>query len=87
MLTISHPPINGTIAAIGHAGLSATATDGTPARLAIVDHAGHILDDSPGVAAAAWNATIECHRNFLIGKGHLRVLAGPGACGSAKEAA
>lgn len=77
MITIEHQPINGTISAVAHEGLSATTPDGRPARLAIVDDAGNIIDSGPAVAAAAWNVVIESHRNFLIGHGCLRVMAGP----------
>lgn len=87
MLTINHQPINGTIAAVSHQGLSITTPDGRPGRLAIVDDSGHIIDDSPAVAAAAWNVSVESHRNFLIGHGHLRVQTGPSGITGGKAAA
>jgi len=31
----------------------------------------------PAVAREAWNVTLACYKNFLVGQGHLRVLSGP----------
>ncbi len=65
------------ISAVIHQGLTVKLADGRPGKLAIVDADGSIVDASPAVARAAWLVSIACHKNFLIGQGHLRVLSGP----------
>lgn len=50
--------------------------DGKPARLAIIDEQGNILADGPEVAKEAWNLMINVYKNYLIGKGHIRVFTG-----------
>lgn len=78
MLTIPHNPLLSTISAIGHEGLSVTAPDDQPARLAIIDADGNVIDAGPDVAAAAWNVTIKCFQNFMIGRGYMKVWSAPG---------
>jgi len=65
------------ISAVIHQGLTVKLADGRPGKLAIVDADGAIVDASPAVAREAWLVSIACHKNFLIGQGHLRVLSGP----------
>lgn len=65
-----------TLTGTAHGGLAATA-DGKPARLAIIDDAGNILETGPQVAREAWNVALACYRNFLIGQGHLVVQTEP----------
>lgn len=65
------------ISAVIHQGLTVKLADGRPGKLAIVDADGTVVDASPAVARQAWLVSIACHKNFLIGQGHLRVLSGP----------
>ena len=65
------------LSAVIHQGLTVTLADGRTARLAIIDAAGQVIDDSPGVALEAFKVSIASYKNFLIGKGHLRVRTGP----------
>lgn len=65
------------ISAVIHQGLTIRLRDGRMGRLAIVDEAGQIVDDTPEVAKEAWFVSIAAYKNFLIGKGHLRVRSGP----------
>lgn len=64
------------ISAVLHQGLTAKTRDGKPARLAIIDEAGNVLDAGPAVAREAFNVSVACYKNFLIGQGHLRVYSG-----------
>lgn len=50
-------------------GLTATTRDGKPARLAIIDEAGTIIEAGPAVAREAWNVVLQIHRNYLQGQG------------------
>lgn len=68
---LQHAHISGAV----HEGLTVTTADGRPARLAIIDDEGRILDAGPCVARAVWGVQVEVLRNFLAGKGHLRVRA------------
>jgi hypothetical protein len=70
-------PLPADISAVSHAGLRITTADGRPARLAIIDDDGELVAAGPDVAAAAWNVAIASYRQFLIGRGHLRVHAAP----------
>lgn len=64
------------ISAVSYKGLSVT-TGGQPARLAVVDSEGNVIDASEEVAKAAWDAAVRSYRNFLMGTGHLKVLSRP----------
>lgn len=68
---------NAVLNAVAHEGITATTRDGKPARLAVVDDYGNVLEVGDTVAAAAWRVVVECYENLLIGKGHIRVIAGP----------
>lgn len=68
---------NATISAVFHQGLTVTLPNGKKARLAIIDEAGTVIDDSPTVAKEAWNVAMTCFKNFWIGQGHLRVSTTP----------
>lgn len=61
------------ITAVAYEGLSVMA-HGKPARLAIIDEAGNILAAGPEVAREAEAVALNNYRNFLKGKGHLRVI-------------
>lgn len=58
-------------------GFNAKTIDGKPARLAIVDEQGNVLEAGPDVAWAAWRVCVEVQENFWEGQGHLVVHAGP----------
>ena len=58
-------------------GFNVTTADGKPARMAIVDEAGNIIEAGTAVAWAAWRVCIEAQENFWLGEGHLVVHAGP----------
>jgi hypothetical protein len=71
--TLDHSVISG----VCHEGLSISTKDGRPARLAIIDADGNIIDAGPEVAREAWNVTLAVYKNFLIGNGHLRIFSSP----------
>lgn len=55
-------------------GLAVSAKDGKPAKLAIVDESGAVLESGEAVAKAAWMLMLLARRNFLEGLGHVRVF-------------
>lgn len=65
------------ITAVAHEGLTLQTPDGRPAFLAVVDASGLIIEAGPQVASSAWAVMTESYRNFLIGKGFLRVHRKP----------
>lgn len=65
------------ISAVSYQGLSIATADGRPARLAVVDEDGRVIECGPAIADAVWNVAIKSYREFLMGSGHLRVLAKP----------
>lgn len=67
------------ISATVSTGFSVNTADGKPARLAIIDEAGNIIEAGPDVAWAAWKVCIEVQENFWEGMGHLVVHSGPPA--------
>lgn len=64
------------ISAVSHEGLSVT-VNGKPARLAILDDDGNIIAAGAQVAKEAEAVALNCYRNFLKGKGYLRVNSDP----------
>lgn len=66
-------------------GLSITTRDGKPALLAIIDEDGNIIDSGKAVAKEVLAVSVNIHRGFLQGNGHLRVLTHPP--GETKKAA
>lgn len=65
-------------------GFTVATVDGKPARLAIVDASGQVIEAGESVAWAAWRACIAAQENFWQGEGHLVVHEGPpGAAESA----
>lgn len=68
------------IMAVAHEGLRAT-FNGHPAMLAIVSQDGQILASGAQVAIEAEAVAVNNYRNFLKGKGHLRILSNPLATG------
>ncbi|QVN18941.1 hypothetical protein [Burkholderia pyrrocinia] len=69
--------ISSTISAVSFQGLTIVTPDGAPATLAVVDQNGKVIEAGPSVMRAVWDVAIRSYRNFLIGNGHLRVLAKP----------
>lgn len=59
------------------AGIQARTKDGRPAFLAIVDQHGNVLASGANVERAAWLLMCLAQRNFLEGKGHIRVRLSP----------
>lgn len=53
-----------------------TTRDGKSAQLAIIDDQGNIIDGGDAVAKEAWNVMINVYKNYLIGKGYVRVFSG-----------
>lgn len=75
-----HPPSAATtctISAVSYAGLSVTTNDGQSATLAVIDGTGRVIASGLEIEQAAWKAAVLAYRNFLMGEGHLRVLAPP----------
>lgn len=70
---LQHTQLTGTI----HSGITATTLDGKPARLAIIDDDGNILDAGLPVAREVWHLVIGVHTNFLRGTGYLTVHSTP----------
>lgn len=58
-------------------GISATTSDGKPARLAIIDNDGQILDSGSVVADQVWNLTIELYSQILQSSGMIKVHSSP----------
>ncbi|RRV41318.1 hypothetical protein EGJ86_07485 [Pseudomonas sp. o96-267] len=65
------------ISATASTGFSCTTADGKPARLAIVDKAGNVIEAGADVAWAAWRVCIEVQENYWEGMGHLVVHSSP----------
>lgn len=58
-------------------GYQVTTADGRPARLAIIDADGNVIEEGPAVAREAWNVCIAVQKNFWIGQGHLVIHSSP----------
>ncbi|WP_278958533.1 hypothetical protein [Aquipseudomonas alcaligenes] len=58
-------------------GFNVTTADGKPARLAIVDEEGNVVEVGAEVAWAAWKVCIEAQENYWEGMGHLVVHSSP----------
>ena len=56
-----------------------TTRDGRPARIAIIDDQGNIIDAGDAVAKEAWNVMVAVYKNYLVGQGHVRVFGGENA--------
>jgi len=54
-------------------GIEARTKDGKPAKLAIVDESGAVLEAGADVTKAAWLLMLLARRNFLEGNGHVKV--------------
>lgn len=64
------------ISAVSHEGLSVT-VDGKPAHLAVVNEAGEVIAMGSQVAREAEAVAVNNYRQFLQGKGYLRVMGKP----------
>lgn len=64
------------ISAVSHEGLSVS-INGKPGKLAIVTEEGQVIAAGEEVAREARAVAINCYRNFLQGKGFLRILSKP----------
>lgn len=74
---------HGCISANVTTGYRFTTADGRPARLAIIDDQGNVVEAGESVAQEAWNVCIAVIKNFKIGQGHIVVhSAPPGAAAS-----
>lgn len=71
--TLDHAVISG----LSFKGLTVTTRDGRPARLAILDEQGNVIESGPAVARECWNVAIECHQLFWQAQGHLVVHTSP----------
>lgn len=71
---MSKPPI---ISAISYEGVTAVTADGKPARFALLDEDGNVIAAGKEIADAAWQASVNAYRQFLMGQGHLRILTKP----------
>lgn len=71
--TLEHARISANI----NTGYQVTTADGRPARLAIIDADGNVIEAGPAVAREAWNVCIAVQKNFWIGQGHLVVHSTP----------
>jgi len=65
--------ISGTVST----GFKTVTAAGRPARLAIIDEHGNIVEVGDAVAWAAWRVCVEVQENFWQGQGHLVVHEGP----------
>lgn len=64
------------ISAVSHEGLSVS-INGKPGRLAIITEDGQVIAAGKDVAREAQAVAVNCYRNFLQGKGFLRILSKP----------
>lgn len=71
--TLEHSRISANV----NTGFQMTTADGRPARLAILDEDGNIIEAGPAVAKEAWNVCIAVQKNFWRGMGHLIVHSEP----------
>ena len=69
--------ITAEVSAVIHQGLKIKLSDGRVGKLAILDEADQIVDDTPAIAREVWLVSIACYKNFLVGDGHLRVHSEP----------
>lgn len=71
--TLEHSRISANV----NTGYRLTTADGRPARMAIIDADGNIIDAGEAVAREAWNVCIAVQKNFWLGQGHLVVDSSP----------
>jgi hypothetical protein len=76
----------GCISANVSSGYQLTTADGRPARLAIIDADGNVVEAGDAVAREAWNVCIAVQKNFWIGQGHLVVHSAPPGLANSQKA-
>ncbi|UBM24225.1 hypothetical protein K8374_17875 [Pseudomonas sp. p1(2021b)] len=54
-----------------------TTADGRPARLAIIDDQGNVVEAGETVAQETWNVCVTVIKKFMIGQGHIVVHSAP----------
>ncbi|MGH8436909.1 MAG: hypothetical protein ACRERX_21165 [Pseudomonas sp.] len=81
--TLQHSRISANI----NTGYQVTTADGRPARLAIIDADGNVIESGDAVAKEAWNVCIAVQKNFWIGQGHLVVHSAPPSLSSTDKQA
>lgn len=77
---------HGCISANVTSGYQLTTADGRPARLAIIDADGQVIEAGDSVAREAWNVCIAVQKNFWAGQGHLVVHSAPPGLASSQKA-
>lgn len=68
---------HGCISANVSSGYQLATADGRPARLAIIDADGNVIEAGEAVEREAWNVCIAVVKNFAIGQGHIVVHSAP----------
>lgn len=71
--TLQHSRISANV----NTGYQITTADGRPARMAIIDADGNVIETGDAVSREAWNVCIAVQKNFWIGQGHLVVHSAP----------
>lgn len=61
--------------------------DGAPARLAIIDESGNVIEAGKAVEQAAWYVCVSTQWNFWEGQGHIVVHTQPPGLKRGKDAA
>ncbi|MDH4873048.1 hypothetical protein [Pseudomonas sp. BN515] len=75
---IPNPPLQASrITANASTGFKVTTADGRPARLAVVDDEGNVIEAGQDLAWAAWRVCVEVQENFWEGMGWLEVHTSP----------
>ena len=69
--------ISAEVSAVIHQGLKIKLSDGRVGKLAILDEADQIVDDTPAIAREVWLVSIACYKNFLVRDRHLCVHSEP----------
>lgn len=72
----------GCISANVTSGYKFTTADGRPARLAMIDDEGNVIESGDAVAREAWNVCVKVLKNFKIGQGHIVVHSAPPGLGN-----
>lgn len=86
--SVPNPPLQASrISATISTGFNVATVEGKPARLAIVDESGQVIEAGEAVAWAAWRVCIAAQENFWQGQGHLIVHDGPPGGGEEEKQA
>lgn len=85
---IHHQPLASTISGTISTGLTITGPAGQPARLAIIDAAGQVIEAGDDVARAVMKLAVASAEAIWQGQGHLTIYTTPPAApGKTKRAA